>query len=447
MDFSEYSCDDLYAHAQDKLIQCAYARTCNDGDGIFAPVIYCSEQYSSRTLILLLSVPMALLLIILFRILGSTAEEFFSPGLEMFSIKLGLPERFAGVTLLALGNGAPDVASTVNAIRNDRKRGYLLALGELTGAAMVASTLIVGAVAFVSAEPVPCRGAFVRDVLVFIITMLLVFSAFNDGTIDPKEVRMFAGLYLAYVLVVLAADVYHRSGVQAEQSEEEGEMSKEERPPNETTALKSKEPSRQVIEAISNYDENPGINERPIMDTEQQQEDPLDSRDRSQLEHKKSSGWGEKATNGTEPLMVFHPHHGGIVDLKHTEPLGASQEEGMFRWLEIRQELADHFANLWNEMFYSDQFNVVEKLLMTCEAPFTILRMVSWLEECSGCRLIHNCFLLTTLLLRNSSLCLSHATVITAGPCLRYRLRFLLSGYVTMSLTSLISASLNSHML
>jgi sodium/potassium/calcium exchanger 6 len=417
-DFSEYSCDELYRHAKDKATQCAYARTCNDGDGIFAPAVYCSERYSSRTLLLLLGAPLALLLIVLFRILGSTAEEFFSPGLEMFSIKLGLPERFAGVTLLALGNGAPDVASTVNAIRNDRKRGYLLALGELTGAAMVASTVIVGAVAFVSIKPVPCRGAFVRDVVMFIITMILVFSAFNDGTINPKEIRMFVGLYLCYVAIVLAADVYHRKVVAAEQqlqsSDEDDEPIEEEEEPSETTALKAAAPGklhamsvgsyelshkkadggagfwssftssrppgsppvmRRVMEAISNYDEIPEIDEIHTMGSEE--ETSSDGAQRH-LEHaSSSSGWGEKTANGSEPLMVFHPHHGGIVDLKHMESLGSSDEEGVLSWLDVRQELTDYFVNFWRETYYSAEYNVVDKFLMTCELPFTFLRMAS----------------------------------------------------------------------
>ena len=108
---------------------------------------------------ILISPPLILLMTLLFRILGSTAEEFFSPGLETFSLKLGLPERFAGVTLLALGNGAPDIASTVSAILQDIKRGYIMALGELTGAAMVSSTVIVGVVCYVSVDGVACRGA------------------------------------------------------------------------------------------------------------------------------------------------------------------------------------------------------------------------------------------------------------------------------------------------
>ena len=190
-DFSEFSCDNLYDHALNQESQCAYAQTCNDGDGIFAPILYCSTRYSTQFLSLALGIPLVLFLILLFRILGSTAEEFFSPGLEMMSLKLGLPERFAGVTLLALGNGAPDVASTVNAILNDRKNGYKMALGELLGSGLVASTVIVGAVAFV-ANGVVCRGALVRDVAIFIATMVVVYLAFNDGTITTGKFMLLS---------------------------------------------------------------------------------------------------------------------------------------------------------------------------------------------------------------------------------------------------------------
>ncbi len=48
--------------------------------------------------------------------LGSTADDFFSPALIVLSKKMNLSDRTAGVTLLALGNGAPDLFSVLNSI-------------------------------------------------------------------------------------------------------------------------------------------------------------------------------------------------------------------------------------------------------------------------------------------------------------------------------------------
>ena len=48
-------------------------------------------------------------MIVLMYILTSSADEYLSPSLEFLTEKLKLSESVAGVTLLALGNGAPDV--------------------------------------------------------------------------------------------------------------------------------------------------------------------------------------------------------------------------------------------------------------------------------------------------------------------------------------------------
>jgi sodium/potassium/calcium exchanger 6 len=410
----------------DKETRCAFAQTCNDGDGIFAPIFYCSETYSTQFLCLCLGPPLILFLIILFRILGSTAEEFFSPGLEMMSLEMGLPERFAGVTLLALGNGAPDVASTVNAILNDRKLGYLMALGELTGAAMVASTVIVGAVTFVS-NGVSCRGALVRDVIMFILTMIVVYLAFNDGTISLREIHFFVFMYLAYVVVVLAADVYHRKIV-VPKILLARQKSSEEVVERETTALVSDTRDRRsysvasyeldhpepkpdavrryrsyeigqhppkktgtlerVIEALSNYD----------VESNGDESDRSEGGGEQITSERSASGWGHLEMDGTEPLMVFHPHHGGLVDLKHTERNISVREELVETveidvlegrqasrapqswaeaWTTAWPELADYFSKFWRETYYNDDYNVLDKFLMTCELPFMIMRMVS----------------------------------------------------------------------
>lgn len=59
-----------------------------------------------------------LLLLTLFRVMALAADEFFSVILSQISQDLGLPPRLAGVTLLALGNGAPDLSASVAAVKS-----------------------------------------------------------------------------------------------------------------------------------------------------------------------------------------------------------------------------------------------------------------------------------------------------------------------------------------
>lgn len=384
-DFSEYSCQNIFQHTEDLMtdavLRCAYALTCNEGDGIlFASRVFCqnvddndgddTEIKSPMEHFFILAAPLAIVLIVMFRILGSTAEEFFSPGLEMLSLELGLPERFAGVTLLALGNGAPDVASTVNAILNDRKSGYRIALGELTGAAMVASTVIVGAVTFVSPSAgIACRGALIRDIVMFIATMVVTYLAFADGTITIHEIHFFLIMYAVYVLVVLAADVYHKRNEIS--STLRSVLSTDNLHDEETTGLVPKgskaKPRRRisydaVVEAISNYngDDNGGREQRQDTDA---------------FTHQDSN-----ASASDEPLMVFHPHHGGMVDLKQSERFQQpcrSPDSWKQAWALAWKELLEHVRKLWAETYLTDQYNTIEKFLMTCELPFMVLRMVS----------------------------------------------------------------------
>ena len=439
-DFGDYSCEDVYRYPPS--VRCAYAHTCNGGDGIVVTAVFCQENNKNEeeintttgTTLLLLgiySVTLLLLLIVLFRILGSTAEEFFSPGLEMLSVKLHVPERFAGVTLLSLGNGAPDVASTVSALLHDRKRGYLLALGELTGAAMVASTLIVGAVVACSTTPVSVGTALVRDVVFFMITMFTVYLCFNDGSITQLEIQIMGGLYVGYVLIVLVADIYQRRVVVMARRQKQQEQigpseDAEQQQPSETSPLVTM-PSTQLVRenidrglSIGTYElqRQKSANEKkswhrgdswktemavPMMhrtirylsnyenlsagqDHDGKQDIAAENQDSRKVPSSVSrlpglspfsSGWGDVEEDGTDPLMVFHPHHGGMVDLKQTE---RGRVEAVGR--NACRELTKYLQTFWNESFRSDEYNVVDKFLMLCELPITILRMVSIHERC-----------------------------------------------------------------
>jgi hypothetical protein len=73
---------------------------------------------------------LVLILLFLFCALALTAEDFFCPCLSIISDSLKLSENVAGVTVLALGNGASDLVSTFIA---SQKGARQMAVGELLG--------------------------------------------------------------------------------------------------------------------------------------------------------------------------------------------------------------------------------------------------------------------------------------------------------------------------
>ena len=209
-DYSSYRCDDIFTNTQSNndsssssstAKQCQYASTCDNGDGVLLPFVFCHTNVLSTVTWLILLSPILLLgLTLLFRLLGSTAEEYFSPSLEMFSMKLGLPPRFAGVTLLALGNGAADVSATMNAIANDPENGYKMSLGALTGAAMFITTVVAGSVILAN-DGVACRGALVRDVTALGVSVVVVALNLEKGEITAGVSVCYAtGLRVCFEL-------------------------------------------------------------------------------------------------------------------------------------------------------------------------------------------------------------------------------------------------------
>lgn len=110
------------------------------------------------------------LLVVLFRIIGRTADEYFTAILSQISQDMGLPPRLGGVTLLALGNGAPDLSSTIAAVRSG---DYKMALGSLTGASMFVGCVVAGRIIVLSGG-VRARGAQIRDVLSQLVAVLVV---------------------------------------------------------------------------------------------------------------------------------------------------------------------------------------------------------------------------------------------------------------------------------
>jgi len=379
--------------------------------------------------------------------LGSTAEDFFSPSLEMFALKLGLPPRFAGVSLLALGNGAADVSATISAITNDPQNGYHISLGALTGSGMFIGCVVAGVV-IVTAEGVNCRGALVRDVCALMVTVLVVAYVLWQGYIGPHAITLFISLYLAFVIIVLIADIYHRAVVlpriarrnqelERRRQLEEGQRAQEiagvaldqvarehsERLDTNNASMMSnttnpfddnyQEPKQKpikraintVLAALSNYDKNEGTIDGP----------------ESSTRPGSGGGWGIESddvlherpivlhgTNGV--LNRHHTNHQPRINLEESEMSDISGQSSPYRVLEdsmdqvcvspdglsysahnwvgamydAKQELYGHARETWDDIVDNEENNKLDKFLLICELPFAFLRKVTVPIPCEG---------------------------------------------------------------
>eukprot|EP00002_Diphylleia_rotans_P021974 TRINITY_DN4290_c0_g1_i1.p1 TRINITY_DN4290_c0_g1~~TRINITY_DN4290_c0_g1_i1.p1 ORF type:complete len:805 (+),score=184.59 TRINITY_DN4290_c0_g1_i1:63-2477(+) len=147
---------------------------------------------------------------VLFYLLGSTTEGFFCPSLTVISQKLNLSPAVAGITLLALGNDAPDVFSVIAAVSND---ALDLAFGEVAGSGLFVTCFILGIIVFVSDVQLS-RKTFLRDSIIYNFGIILVILFFLSDGLYLYEAIILLMYYVAYVLIVFV-DQYRYQKAQA----------------------------------------------------------------------------------------------------------------------------------------------------------------------------------------------------------------------------------------
>lgn len=142
---------------------------------------------------------MTLWLALLFSTIGIAASDFFCVNLNTIADMLGMSESLAGVTLLAFGNGSPDVFSTFAAFRT---HAASLAVGELIGAACFITAVVSGSMALIRPFAV-ARKSFVRDVGFFLVAAAFSMGFIVDGKLHLWESVTMVAFYLFYVAFVV----------------------------------------------------------------------------------------------------------------------------------------------------------------------------------------------------------------------------------------------------
>ncbi|XP_068166797.1 mitochondrial sodium/calcium exchanger protein isoform X1 [Antennarius striatus] len=190
--------------------RCAFVKNtsdCSNQDGFinYIHVAFCLLPPNLTPLTITLCM---IWLLFLFVILGLTASKFFCPNLSAISTSLHLTHNVAGVTLLALGNGAPDIFSAVAAFSHPHTAG--LAVGALFGAGIFVTTVVAGSVALVKPFFVASRP-FLRDVIFYMVAVFWTFIMLYRGSTTLSETFGYLSLYVVYVLtVIISAYIYKR---------------------------------------------------------------------------------------------------------------------------------------------------------------------------------------------------------------------------------------------
>eukprot|EP01082_Thalassiosira_pseudonana_P012610 g11504.t1 g11504 contig5:1026639-1028032(-) len=313
--------------------------------------------------------------------------------------------------------------------QSDPENGYLMSLGALTGAAMFITTVVVGAVV-VANGGVVCRGALVRDVMALGVTVVVVALNLEKGEVGPgtektHEIELRENerqLEAERVASVRAGDALNSFVGDSGAKSVGGEIpdvvksgTYDFRNPSMSGGgddarthvsapyrLEDNSPSvignrslNAVLTALSNYNEDENMDENDMDST-------------------RRNGWGIESTvegskswdrpvvlHSADGILTKHHHHhrqhadGENEDRFHS-PYSVMEDMDLvdrmclqdgslglpaYNWSgafqDFKHELMVHFRECWRDILHDEESNRLEKFLLVCEYPMTVLRKLT----------------------------------------------------------------------
>lgn len=187
--------------------ECSYVRAnteCSSGTLIeYVTAYYCTFSKAP----ILAYVLFFVWLFMLFYMLGNTAADYFCFSLEKLSELLRLPPTVSGVSLLPLGNGAPDVFSSIASFLGTEHSQ--VGLNSVLGGAVFVTSVVAGSVSL-AVQPTGPAGVrpqldcicFLRDVGFFMGSLAILSFIIYQGKISFAGSVGYLSLYVLYGIIV-----------------------------------------------------------------------------------------------------------------------------------------------------------------------------------------------------------------------------------------------------
>ena len=202
-------CDYDYLHSSISILdKCEFVRENCSGEFFnLLSLHYCHIQsYPIITLILAI-----LILLLCFSFLSSTGNEYLANILGILSEKLKMSQNLAGLTLLALGNQAPDIAVAIIA-GGDADEGIEASLSSLLGGGFIVVGLVLSTVIFLGNGVSVLSYNYIRDLGVYLIGLSVLVVIGYQGKFHFWECLLQLCLYVVYVVVCFFMDKYLNTG-------------------------------------------------------------------------------------------------------------------------------------------------------------------------------------------------------------------------------------------
>lgn len=194
-------------------------------------------HYCNLSEITYLTLPICILMLVFcFWMLSSTSNKYLSSSLTIITDRLGLSQNIAGMTLLAFGNGAPDIISSIAASSSGTdSQGFQLSLAALLGAGVVVTAFVFSLVIFfspVEIELVP--KMYLRENLFYLATLALLGIFLIDSKIYLWEAIVFFSFYFLNLGAAIGVEKFISSQektkmlLEQKQKEEDAEQATEE---------------------------------------------------------------------------------------------------------------------------------------------------------------------------------------------------------------------------